>query len=195
MAAIVENYTNSKPNTVIKEIRASVLKARFLEIYELTGSIAETCRLLGMVPRTFYHWRKNDIEFKANWDEANENALTLLEDEAHRRAVRGVNKPVYQNGRLVGFITEYSDTLLLRLMQAKDPKKYGNKNTNELTGPDGKPLDFGGKVIHVHSPVPLADSEEAISDVPYAVVVQNKELPPAQSGATQTPEELLNAVK
>lgn len=41
-----------------------------------------------------------------------------LEDEIHRRAVEGVAKPVYQGGKKVGSIREYSDRLLIEKARA-----------------------------------------------------------------------------
>ena len=41
-----------------------------------------------------------------------------------RRAVDGVEEPVYQGGQLVGTKLVYSDTLLGKLLNANRPAKY-----------------------------------------------------------------------
>ncbi len=57
--------------------------------------------------------------------------------EAVRRAVEGTEKPVYQQGRLVGHVQEYSDTLLIFLLKGRRPEKYGEKLRQEISGPGG----------------------------------------------------------
>lgn len=89
------------------------------------------------VPRSnIYEWLKNDPEFKMKFDEACEVAIGALEDEAVRRAHEGTVKPVFQGGKKVGLVREYSDTLLIVLLKARSPEKYKErqyveaKNTN-----------------------------------------------------------------
>lgn len=165
MAKIYDGYSENEPNNEkeIANIPAEVLKKKFLEAYQVIGSIDRTCKHIGMVPRTFYHWRSGDEKFKEEFEKAKANVLTMLEDEAFRRAVHGVQKPVYQGGSCVGFVTEYSDTLLIVLLKANDPQKYKDRFAGELTGADGKPLNPANlKVLHVHTKVPIAMDESQI---------------------------------
>ena len=164
MASLYDKYTpvNNAANTKIAEVRPEILKGRFLELYEQVGSISKTCDMLGMVRRTVYHWKDSDPEFLANFEEADRKALSLLEDEAMRRAMYGVQKPVYQGGKLAGFVTEYSDTLLVVLLKARAPSKYKERFAGELTGADGRPLTNNFQIVHVHASVPLAENESSI---------------------------------
>ena len=41
-----------------------------------------------------------------------------------RRAIEGVDKPVFHNGKVVGSIREYSDTLLIFALKGSMPSKY-----------------------------------------------------------------------
>ena len=66
--------------------------------------------------------RRQSADFAAQWDEALEEGSDLLEAEARRRAVTGIDKPVYYKGKVVGSITKYSDRLLMFLLKAHDPK-------------------------------------------------------------------------
>jgi hypothetical protein len=68
-----------------------------------------------------------------------EAGVDRLEDEAHRRAARGVEKPVYQGGVMVGTITEYSDTLMTVMLKGKRPSRY-NTERHELVGANGGPI-------------------------------------------------------
>ena len=46
-----------------------------------------------------------------------------LEDEARRRAVDGVDEPVFQQGKQVGTIRKHSDTLLIFLLKGIRPQE------------------------------------------------------------------------
>ncbi len=148
------------------------MKAAFLELYPDIGSVTDTCKTLCLNKRTLYHWRK-DPDFETAFKAAEKEAIGLLEDEAFRRAVTGVKRPVFQGGQEVGTITEYSDTLLIVLLKAKDPARYRERFSAELTDPNGKPLFGDMKLVHVHSAVPLASSEQEIDmtkqieDIPH----------------------------
>lgn len=151
-------------------------------MYQETGSIKMATQILGIVYRNIWTWRDADPEFKTALEKAKANFLGILEDEATRRAVYGVNKPVYQGGKLVGYVTEYSDSLLQTLLKGAAPEKYGSKV--ELTGAGGKDL-IPDKVIHVHSNVPLSESEEEVQktiDLPADMVqvISSTPLPEAE---------------
>ncbi len=62
--------------------------------------------------------------FASRWDEAVEEAVERMEEEAWRRGYDGYNDPVYYRGRLVGDIKRYSDKLLILLLKAHRPEKY-----------------------------------------------------------------------
>lgn len=147
-----------------KKAQPEAVKLAFLELFPEVGSVKDTCDKLGLNRRTLHHWRTNDLEFEKEYQIAAKQTLTLLEDEAYRRAVTGIQKPIFQGGHKVGFVTEYSDTLLLALLKARDPQKYRERFTGEITGPDGKPLLGDLKMIHVHSNIPLATSEDEIDE-------------------------------
>lgn len=84
--------------------------------------------------------RELDEEGKPEWREAWNNAHQLytesLEAEAHRRAVVGVEEPVFYQGVVVGHITKHSDRLLELQLKANAPEKYRDnvKLDAELNG-------------------------------------------------------------
>jgi hypothetical protein len=57
-----------------------------------------------------------------------------LEDEANRRAREGVERPVYQGGKFVGAIREFSDTLLIFLLKGLKPEKFRENSHIEHSG-------------------------------------------------------------
>ena len=60
--------------------------------------------------------------------------LAMAEDELFRRAVEGVEQPVYQLGKLVGHVREYSDKLLELYLKSHAPEKYMDRQSVEHSG-------------------------------------------------------------
>lgn len=73
-------------------------------------------------------------------DEAIEQGSDILEAEAWRRAVEGVEEPVYQGGKEVGRIQRYSDTLMVLLLKGHKPQKFRERISSEVSGPNGGPI-------------------------------------------------------
>lgn len=64
----------------------------------------------------------------------------MLEDEAVRRGHEGVRKAIRYKGKIVGYETEFSDTLLMFQIKAGNPEKYRERTDNRLSGAGGFPL-------------------------------------------------------
>lgn len=90
--------------------------------------------------RTTYDRRLNDPQFAAAWEAACEVGIQTLEEEARRRAVEGVLRPVFHAGEKVGSVREYSDTLLIFLLKAKRPAVYRDTRHVTLAGDPAAPL-------------------------------------------------------
>ncbi len=78
-----------------------------------TCNIGKACAAVGMGRRTAYDWRAADASFAAAWDAALKIGITALEDEAHRRAFEGTDKPIVHLGKVTGHMT-YSYRMHLR---------------------------------------------------------------------------------
>ena len=78
--------------------------------------------------------RRHSEDFAAQWDDALGEGVDILEAEARRRAVTGVDKPVYYKGEVVGSITKYSDRLLMFLLRAHRPQKFRDGGKVKQTG-------------------------------------------------------------
>jgi len=69
------------------------------------AALAETCNVgkaaaaVGISRYTAYIWRRDIPEFATAWDEAMKAGLLALEDEAHRRAFEGIDKPLSHQGQ------------------------------------------------------------------------------------------------
>lgn len=105
----------------------------FLEELAARGSVVGACTAAACSRANAYAERERSAEFAKLWDEAKKISVERMEDEARRRAVEGTLRPVFQGGDRVGQVREYSDTLLIFLLKAHDPK-YREKQTVEHTG-------------------------------------------------------------
>lgn len=108
--------------------------AFLLAVEETGGNVTRACKASKISKRSAYDWRAEDEAFKAEWDAAVELGLDSLEDEARRRAHDGVTKPIYHQGKKVGTVQEYSDTLLIFLLKGGRPEKYRERVDAHLSG-------------------------------------------------------------
>lgn len=102
-------------------------KQHFLDALAAGASVRAATEALGIKPDAPYRWRENDTDFAMRWRHAEEAGTDLIEEEAYRRAVTGVEKPVYRGGEVVGHVADFSDTMLMFLLKARRPDRYGAK--------------------------------------------------------------------
>ena len=89
------------------------LREKFLiRLAENDGHVVQSCKDIAISKSQAYRWKAKHEEFGDEWDEIVDFALEQLEVEARRRAVKGVNVPVFYQGQICGEKTEYSDKLL-----------------------------------------------------------------------------------
>jgi hypothetical protein len=88
------------------------------------ATYAAAAAAIGAHRRTIIKWPDRDEEFKRRWNDAIEEGADTLEQEAIRRGRDGVDRPLFYQGRIVGYTREYSDYLLIRLLEAKRPEMY-----------------------------------------------------------------------
>lgn len=93
----------------------------FLQALTEGKHILDAARAAHVTLATAYSRRAIDMKFAADWREAREIGLEELKLEAARRAFFGVKRPVFQRGKCVGYVHEYSDRLLMFLIKAQDP--------------------------------------------------------------------------
>lgn len=113
------------------------VRARFLRNLRDTGNVSVSARAVGVSPGHMRVLRTREPDFDADWAEAEMEAADALEEEARRRAVKGTAKGIYHKGALVARERQYSDQLLIRLLEANKPDKFANRNKTEVTNPDG----------------------------------------------------------
>lgn len=142
--------------------RTKNIETLFIDELSKGYSITASAWTVGVHRATAYAWRDASYatkqedgtfidDFCIRWDSAIEAGTDRLEDEARRRAERGVERPVYQGGVMVGTVTEYSDTLMSLLMKGNRPQKY-NTERHELSGPAGGPVAMSMEIEFVDPP-------------------------------------------
>lgn len=126
--------STSTPRRLDTAIRQKDRQERFLASFVLSGSILHACRATKIHRQTHYYWLRVDPTYAARFEQGRHLAVQTLEDEAVRRAVEGIRRPVIHNGvQVVANVNgvreplwenEYSDTLLMFLLKALAPHKY-----------------------------------------------------------------------
>jgi len=126
---------------VIGSINARIQQRAFLTEYLQTWSVTKASERSGISRRTHYHWlalnndeTPKDPCYTNAFNAARDINVELMEDEARRRAVGGVEKNVYYRGKVVGQERIYSDSLLVVLLKANKPKKYKDRIEQNIKG-------------------------------------------------------------
>lgn len=136
----------------------------FLEALAQSGNITLSAKKARVNRTSIYNRRNEDKAFAEAWDNALADAGDLLEEEARRRAVRGVKKPVYQGGTLVGYVPEYSDTLLIFLLKGAKPEKY--RERFEHSGPGGGAIPISLDELIEKAYASDSDSDDSAQPTP-----------------------------
>lgn len=100
-------------------------KLLFLAALRDGQGVLGACRLVGVSNRTAYNHRRDDPDFERAWALALRMATLPLELVAFERAVAGVEEPVFAYGKLRGVRVRRSDRLLVALLGAQKPEKFG----------------------------------------------------------------------
>jgi hypothetical protein len=124
--------------------RAADWGEKFLTELARRGIVKYACAAARIHRSTAYDRKLADPAFAARWADAVEEAADVLEREMFRRAHDGVKKPVF--GSLgpglgsgeIGYVVEYSDTLLIFALKGMRPDKYREKH--EIVGKGGGPI-------------------------------------------------------
>jgi hypothetical protein len=129
-------------------------KKAFLAAFRQTGNVKAAAEAAEIDRSLAYVWKRGDPEYAVMFSDAQADAADLLELEARRRAVHGVEKPVIHQGKVVETwvdeegnivntetpgaklipltITQYSDTLLIFLLKGANPDKYRERTESHV---------------------------------------------------------------
>ena len=127
----------------------------FLDEFTRTHSRMQALSAAGVPSLRIVEQWMQDPEFRERYVEAQALLADQMEAAAFQRGVLGLDRPVYQGGGLVGYVREYSDTMLQTLLKAKLPEQYGTARHTLDVGV------FGGD----QGPLPNPLTLEAVHDV------------------------------
>lgn len=107
---------------------------RFLEAFRVTGIVSSSAEAAGVHRSSVYRELEKDEAFVAAFEDAEAEAVDVLEREALRRAVEGVVEPVVSAGEHVTDVRRYSDRLLEFLLKARRPDRFSERHRIEHRG-------------------------------------------------------------
>ena len=114
------------------------------QIFDMMASghdVVETCQLLKIPARTFYNWQDQHPEFGRLCVRGRE-ALADYDAKRIRDEISTINKDNANAKRV-------SISALQWFAERRAPRAYGNKQTTEITGKDGGPVQIEAKTINV----------------------------------------------
>lgn len=114
--------------------------ALFLSVYAMTGQVSKAAAAINVWPPAIYMLKRRNKDFANAMAAAKQVAISLAEDELLRRGLEGVEEDIYYQGEVVGSKRVYSDTALLRVLEAERPDKWKKRIANEHTGENGAPI-------------------------------------------------------
>jgi hypothetical protein len=133
---------------------------KFIDHLALTGSVGESCALVGVASSSAYRLRnKAGAEsFARAWDAALSLATTRLAAIAFDRALNGRTERFYKDGELAVERKMPSDYLLTWLLSRLDPLQFGSPSAKALAAAGGDPRDTARKS--------LPDLTASLTDIP-----------------------------
>lgn len=134
----------------MRTIRTVEARAAFLKALAECGNATDACLAAGIGRRSAYDWKDDDEAFAADWEEALEEGTDALEREARRRAVEGVDEPVFYQGQQVATVKRKADALLVLLLKANRPHTF--RERMELSGDPARPLNAKVALIPPKAP-------------------------------------------
>lgn len=99
----------------------------------MCSSVTRAARWSKVARDTHYKWL-DDKAYADAFAATERVAARSLEDEAVRRAHEGLRKAIRYKGKIVGYETEYSDTLLQALLKANAPDKFRDRQSVDHSG-------------------------------------------------------------
>ena len=133
------------PQEVSDRLRSD--QANFLSAYLMCANISEAARMVGVGRNRFWGWQKEFPAFKEALFIIEPLVTEVLAEALHERGFCGVKRYKFTRDGLPIMWTppgkaeeehyyelEWSDQLLLRLLEARDPKKYSAKVKQDHSG-------------------------------------------------------------
>lgn len=125
VAVLAETFPVTAALRSLVPRRSRARQAAFLHAFRVMPIFTRAARAACIGRRRHYHWMEKDPEYRTIFTQLRMEVHDELQDEAVRRAKDGWLEPVFHQGIQVGTRRRYSDRLLMFLLQALRPEKYG----------------------------------------------------------------------
>jgi len=160
-----ENWTGDNNQWGYKLVPDNLV--RFLEALSHNGNISMSARMIGMSRSTILKFAQTNPSFRVVMNEAIEEVKDFALGELLRRGVRGWDEPVWYRGKEVGSIRRYSDSCLIRYVQAH-LSEFNSGNSHE---PESQEL-----IPHEADLTILSDQElEQLEQILIKLEIQDRE--------------------
>ncbi len=98
---------------------------KFLDAFRTYGIVLIAARKAGVSHELHYNAMRVSETYRQAFAAIQQQHALGLEEQAREIAVNGIPEPVYYGRKLVAFKRKHSDSLLIRLLEANAPEKFG----------------------------------------------------------------------
>jgi hypothetical protein len=107
----------------------TVRQKLFIAAYvRLGGNVTGAARVTKIRRNTHYLWMESKEEYKQAIEDSANLVIDLMEAEADRRGIEGIDDPIFGKDGVIGHKRKFSDTLLLARLKAVAPEKYSTRS-------------------------------------------------------------------
>lgn len=142
-------------------------KQKFLaKLRSTAGNVSKAAQSSGFARNAAYDHRKTDADFARAWEDIIEEITDLEEEEAHRRATKGILEPVFYKGEIVGKIRKFSDRLLEFRLKGHRPEIYRERFDVNQQVSGSLDLNIQAAIDHIYSDIDgeSNDTESVVFD-------------------------------
>ncbi len=100
-------------------------QTEFLVAYRTEGRVKPAAARAGCSRELHYNALRTSETYRKAFAMVQQDFVDELEEEMRQRAIYGVKIPKFYRGEVIGYETRYSDTLLMALLEANNPEKFG----------------------------------------------------------------------
>lgn len=131
---------------------------RFYQSYmtDARGTLSVALKAAGVSRRVHANRLNDDRVYRDLWEEANNEWADALEAELTRRNLEGLQRPMLQRGRIVTYVREFSDKLLMFQLERTRPDKWHLATMAERNA-NAAPLAF--KFAMSEAPLEIEEGE------------------------------------
>ncbi len=144
----------------------------FIEHLADTGSVTAAATQVDMSVNSCYALRRapGAEQFAAAWTAAVQSGVTRLADLALERAMNGVEVPVFdKNGHRIACRYKYSDRMIMFLLRAHMPERYGHAHRT-ISAPHDRDRPEAPRIASVAQAIALL--EPTMPDNPAALLTE-----------------------